>query len=204
MAPRGGGGQCHGCWRLTGMEVTNTRNGGDQHPGTDVSGPGMVEIGIQAWRWPVPWIVEIPRNGDGRYQEWWRLAPKDGCIRTRNGSNWHLGKEVAGTMDCGRLVPKDENSQSQGCWRWTLQKDGCSQLHPQARGSHAGTACRQTDFRALGTSNVGGEPRAARCRCRWEIHPEAKGQRRAGLGGWACLESYTNSNQTFWLKEEGT
>lgn len=64
MAPRGGGGQCHGCWRLPGMGVASTRNGGDQHPGMDVSGPGMVEIGIQAWR------------GDGQCHGWWRLVPR--------------------------------------------------------------------------------------------------------------------------------
>lgn len=36
-----------------GMEVVCTRYGGDWYPGMDGSGPGMVDIGVQGWKWPV-------------------------------------------------------------------------------------------------------------------------------------------------------
>lgn len=79
------------------MEMANTSNGGGQHQGMDVSGSGMVEIGNQRWRWPVPGMVEITRNGGEQHQEWWRSATGDRCARTRDGRDWYSGMEVAST-----------------------------------------------------------------------------------------------------------
>ena len=57
----------------------------------------VVVNGTQRWRWPVPWMLEIARNGGGQYQEWWRSAPRDGCIRTRDGRDWYSGMDMAST-----------------------------------------------------------------------------------------------------------
>lgn len=37
------------------------------------------------------------RDGGGLYQGWWRLVPRDGCIRVRDDGHWCPGVEVAST-----------------------------------------------------------------------------------------------------------
>lgn len=72
----------------------------------------VVVNGTQGWRWPVPRMLEIDRNGGDQYQEWWRSAPRDGCIRTRDGRDWYSGVEMASAMDSG-------DSQE---WRWLIPR----------------------------------------------------------------------------------
>jgi len=70
----------------------------------------VVVNGTQRWRWPVPWMLEIARNGGGQYQEWWRSAPRDECIRIRNSGDEQSGREVASARDGGDWYPRMDAS----------------------------------------------------------------------------------------------
>lgn len=101
---RNGGGQYQEWWRSAPRDgCIRTRDGRDWYSGMERRWPvpWMVEVGTQGLRWPVPWIVEICRNGDGQYQQWWRSAPRDGCIRIRVGRDWQPKMEVASARDGG-------------------------------------------------------------------------------------------------------
>lgn len=78
--------------------------------------------GTQGWGWPVPWMLEIDRNGGDQYQEWWRSTPRNGCIRTRmveigiQAWRWPVPWMLE--------IPRNGDGQYQEWWRLAL-RDGC-------------------------------------------------------------------------------